>query len=72
MIKFMKSQFPAICNSCGRRAEYVITTGAKSLLLCPNCSTVLKSAINMEQPKPEPVYQSDIGGDWTVRNKELL
>lgn len=36
-----KTKYPGICNNCGRKCEYQIRCGIRTLLLCGTCASNL-------------------------------
>lgn len=44
-LRFSKCQYPGICNSCAKRAEYIITAGIHTIKLCGTCARELRQQI---------------------------
>lgn len=57
-LKFSKCQYPGICNSCSKKAEYYVQAGCNRLLLCHDCSRELRDLIRIDTE----VIKIDEGG----------
>lgn len=47
-LRFSKTQYPGICNSCARACEYIVTAGIHSLKLCRDCAITLSVEIRKQ------------------------
>lgn len=46
-LKFSKTQYPGICNSCSKVAKYYVQAGIHRLLLCYDCCRELMDLIRI-------------------------
>lgn len=47
-LRFSKTRYPGICNSCARPVVYIVTTGIHNLKLCRDCALTLAVEIHKQ------------------------
>ena len=61
-LRFFKNQYPALCNSCARTAEYIIAAGIHTIKLCGPCARELKQLIVVAESQSKEYNNSEETG----------